>query len=89
MNYLPDTNAWVDHLRQGVNSKVTAKLIGSTPGSVYLGSIVLAELLYGVQLSSPTKQAANASLVFTLRNHILSWCLMTEQPTSMRNFEHP
>ena len=47
MSYLLDTNAFVDHLRRGPASKVTAKLLAAPSGSVYLCTVVLAELVYG------------------------------------------
>jgi tRNA(fMet)-specific endonuclease VapC len=60
---MPDTNAFVDHLRRGPASKVTAKLLAAPPGSIYLCTIVLAELLYGAVRSGPTHEAANRALV--------------------------
>lgn len=72
MSYLLDTNSWVDHLRRGPNSKVTAKLVGLPPGSVYLCSVVLAELIYGAQHSSAAHQPANFLLIASLRYHFVS-----------------
>ena len=47
MSHLLDTNSCVDHLRRGPNSRVTVKLAAAPPGSVYLCSVVVAELFYG------------------------------------------
>ena len=51
MTHLLDTNTWVDHLRHGPASNVTTKLAATVPGKVVLGSVVLAELLYGAHRS--------------------------------------
>jgi len=45
VNHLLDTNSWLDHLRRGRTSKVTAKLAAASPGSVYLCSVVVGELI--------------------------------------------
>jgi len=42
----------VDHLRHGLNSKITAKLAAAVPGSVVLCSVVVAELLFGAHRST-------------------------------------
>jgi tRNA(fMet)-specific endonuclease VapC len=68
VKYLLDTNSWVFHIRQDPNSKVTANLTAAPPGSVYLGSVVLAELLYGVLLSSTAYHTANLTLVGMLQS---------------------
>ena len=44
MSHLLDTNSFIDHLRRGPASNVTSRLAAAPPGSVYLCSIVLAEL---------------------------------------------
>lgn len=72
MNYLLDTNTWIDHLRYGPNSKVTSKLARGVPGSIYLCSVVLGELLVGAYRSGPTHQAANLALIASLRQQFLS-----------------
>jgi predicted nucleic acid-binding protein len=46
VSHLLDTNAFVDHMRHGPQSKVTAKLLAAPPGSVYLCSMVLGELIF-------------------------------------------
>jgi len=58
MSHLLDTNACIHHLRYGPNSKVSARLLSAPPGSVFLCSVVLGELLYGARRS----QQAAASL---------------------------
>ncbi|MCC6419067.1 MAG: type II toxin-antitoxin system VapC family toxin [Gemmataceae bacterium] len=67
MTHLLDTNAFVDHLRRGPASTVTAKLLAAPPGSVALCSVVLAELLYGAVRSGPAHEAANRALLAGLR----------------------
>jgi tRNA(fMet)-specific endonuclease VapC len=67
VSHLLDTNAFVDHLRRGPGSKVTAKLLAAPPGSVYLCTIVLAELVYGAVRSGPANEAANRALIVGLR----------------------
>ncbi|WP_425614898.1 type II toxin-antitoxin system VapC family toxin [Anatilimnocola sp. NA78] len=72
MSYLLDTNSFIDHLRRGPGSKVTTRLLVANPGSIYLCSIVLAELLYGVRHSATSHQAANLALVEVLRQRFAS-----------------
>jgi len=72
MSYLLDTNSWINHLRHGPRSNVTAKLAGAAPGSVYLCSIVVGELLYGALHSGPTHRTNNLALVASLRQHFVS-----------------
>jgi tRNA(fMet)-specific endonuclease VapC len=72
VNYLLDTNSWVDHLRRGPNSNVTAKLAAAPPGSVFLCSIVLGELIYGAHHGGPTHLAHNLALIGALRHQFVS-----------------
>ncbi len=72
MSHLLDTNSWVDHLRRGPRSQVTAKLVGAPPGSVYLCSVVLAELIYGAFHSGAAHRASNLALVAALRQQFVS-----------------
>ncbi len=67
MTYLLDTNAFVDHLRRGPSSKVTTKLLDSPPGSIYLCSIVLGELLFGAIRGGPLHEAANRARIAGLQ----------------------
>lgn len=72
MSHLLDTNSVIDHLRRGPASNVTARLVAAPPGSVYLCSVVLAELYYGAVRSSAARQAANLTLVAQLRRQFVS-----------------
>ncbi len=72
MSYLLDTNSLVDHLRRGPGSKVTAQMLAAPPGSVYLCSVVLAELFYGARHGSGASQAANLALIAGLRKRFAS-----------------
>ena len=67
MSYLLDTNAFVDHLRRGPTSKVTAKLLAMPPGSVCLCSVVLGELIFGAIRSGPIHEAANRAKIAGLQ----------------------
>jgi tRNA(fMet)-specific endonuclease VapC len=72
VSYLLDTNSWIEHLRRGTASKVTARLAAAPPGSVCLCSVVLAELVYGALRSGPAHQAANLALLAKLRQQFVS-----------------
>ena len=72
MSHLLDTNAWVDHLRRGPTSQVTAKLAAAPPGSVYLCSLVVGELIYGAFQSGPAHQEGNLALIASLRQQFVS-----------------
>ena len=67
MSYLLDTNAFVDHLRQGPKSKVTARLLVAPPGTVFLCSVVLGELIFGAIRSGPSRLAGNRAMISGLR----------------------
>jgi tRNA(fMet)-specific endonuclease VapC len=67
VSHLLDTNSLIDHLRRGPASKVTARLATAPPGSIYLCSVVVAELIYGALRSGPAHQAANLALIASLR----------------------
>lgn len=72
MSYLLDTDSVIDHLRHGPASNVTAKLVAALPGSVYLCSVVLAELFYGAMHSGSAHQTANLALIAKLRQQFVS-----------------
>ena len=72
MSHLLDTNSWVNYLRRGSASKVTARLAAAPQGSVFLCSVVLAELIYGAIHSGPAYRAANLLKVATLRQDFVS-----------------
>jgi tRNA(fMet)-specific endonuclease VapC len=67
VTYLLDTNAFVDHLRRGPGSNVTAKLLAAPPGNAYLCSVVLGELIYVAIRSGPGHEAANRAKIAALR----------------------
>jgi PIN domain len=67
VSHLLDTNAFVDHLRRGPASKVTAKLLAAPSGSIYLCSVVLGELIFGAVRSGAAHEAANRALIAGLR----------------------
>ena len=72
MSHLLDTNSWVDHLRRGPTSKVTVKLAAAPPGTVYLCSVVVGELIYGALHSGPAHRAGNLALIASLRQQFVS-----------------
>ena len=72
MTWLLDTNCWVDHLRRGLTSNVTARLAAAPPGSVCLCSLVVGELIYGALHSGPAHQANNLALIASLRRQFVS-----------------
>lgn len=72
MSHLLDTDSFIDHLRRGPASNVTAKLAAAPPGSVYLCSVVLAELFYGAMHSGAVHQTANLALLAKLRQQFVS-----------------
>lgn len=72
MSHLLDTNSFIHHLRRGPASNVTGRLVAAPPGSVYLCSVVLAELFYGAMHSSAAHQAANLALIVGLRQQFVS-----------------
>jgi len=63
VNYLLDTNAFVDHLRRGQKSTVTARMLAAPPGSIHLCSVVLGELIFGAVRSGPMNEAVNRALI--------------------------
>ena len=71
MIYLLDSNAWIGHLRQTAPT-VTGRLMQVHPDDVALCSIVLAELLFGVERSASTRRAANLALISRLRSEFVS-----------------
>lgn len=55
--HLLDANACIDHLRRGPASKVTARLNAAPPGTVFLCSVVVGELLFGARRSRNPAEA--------------------------------
>jgi len=72
VRYLLDTNSWIDHLRRGPSSNVTARLAGVAPGTVFLCSVVVAERCYAALHSAPAHQAMNLALLTKLRQQFVS-----------------
>jgi tRNA(fMet)-specific endonuclease VapC len=72
VSHLLDTNTFVNYLRLGTASKATPRILAAPPGSVYLCSIVLAELVYGAFHSAPAQVGANLALVTGLRTQFVS-----------------
>jgi tRNA(fMet)-specific endonuclease VapC len=67
VSHLLDTNAFVDHLRRGPKSKVTARMLAAPPRSVYLCSVVLGELIFGAIQSGPNHEVANRARIARLQ----------------------
>jgi tRNA(fMet)-specific endonuclease VapC len=71
MKFLLDANAWISHFRQ--KSPSVTQRLGQHPATdIALCSVVLAELLYGVERSGPAHRAANFALVGGLRQQFNS-----------------
>ncbi len=71
MKYLLDANAWIGHLRQSAPA-VSRRLALRPRNDIVLCSIVLAELLYGVERSAPSQRAANLGLVTKVQQQYVS-----------------
>ena len=71
MKYLLDANAWIAHLRQTA-PEVMRKLSTHPRHDVVLCSVVVLELLYGVEHSPPAHRAANLALVVQVRQQYVS-----------------
>jgi tRNA(fMet)-specific endonuclease VapC len=72
MKYLLDTNACIGWLRQ-TQPKLIARIKQSNPSDLALCSIVLAELMFGVENSPPKHRANNLHLVQQLRQQFVSY----------------
>jgi tRNA(fMet)-specific endonuclease VapC len=72
VSHLLDSNSFIDHMRRGPNSRGTARLLAAPPGSVYLCSVILAELIYGAMDGSAAHQARNLALISQLRQRFVS-----------------
>lgn len=66
MKYLLDTNAWVGWLRQNQPALVQ-RIEQAEASDLMLCSVVVGELIYGVERSGPTHRAVNLTLVTQLR----------------------
>lgn len=69
MKFILDTNAFVDHLRNGADSKITQRLLNSEPNTIFLCSLVLAELLFGAIKSGRANSEANLKTIHLLESH--------------------
>ena len=67
MSHLLDTNSFIDHLRNGASSRVSARIATAPTGSVHLCSIVLGELLYGALHGASSQLASNLAKIGKLR----------------------
>ncbi|MCI0641968.1 MAG: type II toxin-antitoxin system VapC family toxin [Gemmataceae bacterium] len=61
MKFLLDANAWIGHMRQ-TSPSVTHRLRLHAASDIVLCSVVVAELLYGVERSGPAQRPANLRL---------------------------
>ena len=59
MRYMLDTNVCIDYMR-GTDSGIKEKLIACKQGELFVSSITLSELLYGVNKSSDVQRNRNA-----------------------------
>lgn len=66
MTYVLDTNAWIGWIRQN-QPKLIARILATPPTRLRLCSVVVGELLYGVERSAPPQRAANQARVDDLR----------------------
>src|SRR5205814_9872666 len=57
--YLLDTNACITHLRSRGTASLSSKLRAAVPGSVWLCSVVNAELLFGAMKSKQSTSNLN------------------------------
>lgn len=84
MKYLLDTNAFVEHLRNGPESKVTLRILSTQPNSVFLCTMVLAELLYGAIRSGKANEAANRKAISLLQQSFPSMKKAAQQYAIIR-----
>lgn len=71
MTYLLDANAWIAHFRQ-TSPAVTQRLNQHSASEIVLCSVVLGELLFGVERSASAHQAGNLALVTAQRQQYAS-----------------
>jgi tRNA(fMet)-specific endonuclease VapC len=71
MRFLLDANAWIAHLRK-TSPALTQRLSQHPSADVVICSVVLGELLFGAERSSPRHRAANLALVARLRQQYVS-----------------
>jgi tRNA(fMet)-specific endonuclease VapC len=71
VKYLLDTNTCIGWLRQN-QPEIVARIQAQTPTDIILCSVVVAELLFGVERSDPAHRARTALRVEQLRQRFLS-----------------
>ena len=72
MRYMLDTNVCIDYLR-GSDAGIREKLISCKLGELYISSITLSELLYGVNKSSDVHRNRNALNNLLLKIDVLDY----------------
>jgi tRNA(fMet)-specific endonuclease VapC len=71
VTYLLDTNTCIGWLRQN-QPQIVARIQAQTPTDIVLCSVVVPELLFGVELPDPAHRARTAVRVEQLRRQFLS-----------------
>lgn len=71
MKYLLDTNTCIELLKKK-DANLVARIKMEGPGQICLCSVVVGELLFGVERSAPSHQAANLAKVEELRENFPS-----------------
>ena len=71
MTYLLDTNTCIGWMRQN-QPQIVARIQAQTPTDIVLCSVVVAELLFGVERSDPAHRANTALRVEQLRQQYRS-----------------
>ena len=72
MKYMLDTNVCIDYMR-GTDPGIKEKLISCNQGELYISSITLSELLYGVNKSSDIQRNRNALNNLLLKIDVLDY----------------
>lgn len=72
MRYMLDTNVCIDYMR-GTDSGIKEKLISCKQGDLYISSITLSELLYGVNKSSDVQRNRSALNNLLLKIDVLEY----------------
>jgi tRNA(fMet)-specific endonuclease VapC len=71
VTYLLDTNTCIGWLRQN-QPQIVAQILAQTPTDIVLCSVVVGELLFGVERSDPAHRANTALRVEQLRQQFVS-----------------
>ena len=72
MRYMLDTNVCIDYMR-GSDPGIKEKLIACKQGELYISSITMSELLYGVNESSDVQRNRNALNNLLLKIDVLDY----------------